>query len=172
MGAIESSTLRLEPLVAAHAEEMFGPMSDPAIYEFMPGAPPLSVEALSTRYVQLERGHSADGNERWLNWVVRLDSAQCAGFVQATIHPGFTADFAFVFAPAHWGRGVAFEACHAALPILARDFGILELFATADPRNICSIRLLGRLGFREIASVDYPHGETEPNDRIFSKELR
>ena len=169
MSLIESPTLRLEPLVAAHADEMFAPMSAAAIYAYIPEQPPVSVTALRQRYQQLERGHSASGSERWLNWIVRLGSGQCAGYVQATIHPASTADFAFVFAPEHWGRGVAFEACQAAIPSLARDFGVRALFATVDPRNLRSISLVQRLGFEEALAEDYPHGEVEPGDRVFSQ---
>jgi len=169
MSLIESPTLRLEPLVAAHADEMFAPMSAAAIYAYIPEQPPVSVTALRQRYQQLERGHSASGRERWLNWIVRLGSGQCAGYVQATIHPASTADFAFVFAPEHWGRGVAFEACQAAIPSLARDFGVRALFATVDPRNLRSISLVQRLGFEEALAEDYPHGEVEPGDRVFSQ---
>jgi ribosomal-protein-alanine N-acetyltransferase len=147
---------------------MFRPLSAAAIYDYIPGQPPLSVSALRERYVRLETGRSTDGSERWLNWIARLGSGQCAGFVQATIHAGLTADFAFVFAPEHWGRGVAFEACQAVLPHLVRDFGVRALFATVDPRNSRSIRLLGRLGFSEVSPACYPHGEVEPNDRVFS----
>ena len=169
MSLIESTTLRLEPLVAAHADEMFAPMSAAAIYAYIPEQPPVSVTALRQRYQQLERGHSASGRERWLNWIVRLGSGQCAGYVQATIHPASTADFAFVFAPEHWGRGVAFEACRAAIPSLERDFGVRALFATVDPRNLRSISLVQRLGFEEALAEDYPHGEVEPGDRVFSQ---
>lgn len=165
---IASSTLRLEPLAVAHAAEMFEPLSSPAIYAYMPGAPPISVAALRKRYAQLARGRSADGRQRWLNWIVRLDSGTCAGFVQATIYPELTGDFAFAFAPAHWGRGVAFEACHAALPFLRCELRVRALFATVDPKNLRSMRLLGRLGFTEVLPAQYPHGETEPGDRVFS----
>jgi ribosomal-protein-alanine N-acetyltransferase len=164
---IESRSLRLEPLLAAHAEEMFRPMSAAAIYDYMPGQPPTSTSTLRQRYMQLEKGWSADGSERWLNWVVRLNSRECVGFVQTTIYPQLTADFAFAFAPAQWGRGVAFEACSAVLPYLGRDFAVRELFATVDPRNVRSVRLLQRLGFLGVQSVRYPHGEVAPSDRVF-----
>jgi len=114
-------------------------------------------------------GRSADGRQQWLNWIVRLNSGRCAGFVQATIYPGRTGDFAFAFAPTYWGRGVAFEACQAAIPSLARDFGARALFATVDPRNLRSISLVQRLGFEEALAEDYPHGEVEPGDRVFSQ---
>jgi RimJ/RimL family protein N-acetyltransferase len=168
MKPIESSGLCLEPLVSAHAEEMFEPLSAPAIYNYMPGQPPLSAAALRERYLQLERGRSADNRQRWLNWIVRLNSGECVGFVQATVYPGLTGDFAFVLAPEYWGRGVAFEACRAALPYLAHEIGVTALFATVDPQNSRSIRLLIRLGFSEVTPAQYPHGQVEPNDRVFS----
>ena len=164
---IRSRRLRLEPLAAGHAEGMFAPMSAPEIYDYTPGKPPASVSALRERYATLARGRSADGRERWLNWVVRLPAGQCAGYVQATIHPQGTGDFAFVFAPDHWGKGIAFEACQAVLPWLAREAGVAALYATADPRNGRSLRLLERLGFVEVAPARYPHGDTEPDDRVF-----
>jgi RimJ/RimL family protein N-acetyltransferase len=168
MSPIESTALRLEPLVRAHADEMFEPLSAVAIYQYIPGAPPSSVAALRERYTQLESGRSPDGREQWLNWIVRLNSGQCAGFVQATIYPGRTGAFAFVLAPEYWGRGLAYEACQAALPYLAHDRGVTALFATVDPNNSRSMRLLVRLGFSEVEAAQYPHGEVEPNDRVFS----
>jgi RimJ/RimL family protein N-acetyltransferase len=142
-------------------------MSAVAIYEYMPGAPPVSASALRQRYARLEKGCSADGSERWLNWVVRLASQECVGFVQATIYPGLSADLAFAFAPGYWGRGVAFEACQAVLPCLGRDFEVRALYATVDPKNLRSIRLLQRLGFHEVPAEHYPNGEVAPGDLAF-----
>ena len=172
MRLIETNTLRLEPLVLAHAEEMFEPMSAPEIYEFIPEKPPASLSSLRQRYRQLERGRSADGRQLWLNWVVRLASGQCTGNVQATIYPGSTGDFAFVFAPKYWGRSVAFEACQAAVQYMAHELGVSALYATVDPRNSRSAHLLTRLGFTEVLPARYPHGEVEPNDQVFAMSCR
>jgi len=166
--SLESHTLRLEPLAVAHAEEMFETLSAQSIYDYIPGGPPSSAAALRERYAMLARGRSSDDRQLWLNWIIRVRSGQCAGFVQATIYPGRTGDFAFVLAPEFWGQGVAFEACQAAIPHIARQFGVTGLFATVDPKNVRSIRLLTRLGFLEIAPSGYPHGEVEPDDRVFS----
>jgi RimJ/RimL family protein N-acetyltransferase len=117
----------------------------------------------------LETRRSPNGRDQWLNWIVRLHSGECAGFVQATIYPAQTGDFAFVLAPEYWGRRIAFEACHAALPYLARELGVVALFATVDPRNARSIRLLMRLGFSEVTPAQYPHGDVEPGDRVFAQ---
>jgi hypothetical protein len=117
MSLIESATLHLEPLVVAHADEMFGPMSEAAIYAYVSGGPPVSVVALRQRYQQLERGHSANGS------------------------------------------------------VQAGDFGVRAVFATVDPRNSRSIRLLERLGFGEVPAKAYPRGDVEPGDRVFSLPL-
>jgi RimJ/RimL family protein N-acetyltransferase len=165
---LESRALRLEPLTVAHAGEMFETLSAQSIYDYMPGDPPASAAALRERYAMLERGRSPDGRQLWLNWIIRVRSGHCAGFVQATLYPGRTGDFAFVLAPEFWGRGVAFEACQAAIPCIAREFGVSALFATVDPRNARSIGLLTRLRFLEIAPSGYPHGKADPGDRVFS----
>jgi [ribosomal protein S5]-alanine N-acetyltransferase len=168
MNLIVAKSLRLEPLVAAHAEQMVATLSAPALYDYMPGAPPASVSALRERYIRLETRRSADGTQQWLNWIVRLPSGECAGFVQATIYPAHTGDFAFLLAPAHWGRGVAFDACQAVLPYLFATVGVTALFATVDPRNARSASLLLRLGFVEVTPADYPHGNVELGDRVFA----
>ncbi len=58
MNLIETKSLRLEPLIAAHAEEMIATLSSPALYAYIPGAPPASAAALRERYVRLESRHS------------------------------------------------------------------------------------------------------------------
>jgi ribosomal-protein-alanine N-acetyltransferase len=70
--------------VVAHAGEMFAVLSDAAIYEFE-NEPPPSEDWLAQRYALLESRGSADGNEKWLNWVVRLPSGELAGYVQGTV---------------------------------------------------------------------------------------
>jgi len=84
MRIIATPTLTLEPQTVAHAEEMFAVLSDPAIYEYENEAPP-SLEWLRTRFVKLESRRSADGQQQWLNWVIRLPTSELIGFVQATV---------------------------------------------------------------------------------------
>ena len=159
--------LRLEPLGVAHADEMFDAMTARAIYDYIPGAPPASLAVLRERYARLAQGRSDDGLQQWLNWIIRLPSGHCAGFVQATLHREHTGDFAYALAPQYWGRGVAFAASRATIALLASDFEVKALYATVDPRNSRSLRLLARLGFGETAADAYPHGTVEPGDRVF-----
>ncbi len=94
MRVIETGSLTLEPQTAAHAEEMFAVLSDPAIYEYE-NQPPPSLEWLRTRFTKLESRLSANGWEQWLNWVVRLPTSELIGYVQATVHPNDRAAIAY-----------------------------------------------------------------------------
>ena len=94
MHVIETGSLTLEPQTAAHAEEMFTVLSDPAIYEHE-NAPPPSLEWLRARFARLESRLSANGREQWLNWVIRLPASGLIGYVQATLYPDGRAAIAY-----------------------------------------------------------------------------
>ena len=56
----------------------------------------------------------------------------------------------FLLHPDHWGKGFAHEAMLAVIAYVEAEFPALpELTAEVDPRNLASLRLLDRLGFRE-----------------------
>jgi len=64
---------------------MFSGLADPRLYEHT-GGEPSGLDELSDRYERQAVGHSPDGRERWLNWIVRLrPGAEAIGFVQATV---------------------------------------------------------------------------------------
>ena len=164
--------LLLEPLVAAHAAELFAALSAPEIYAYLDQPAPVSLDALRERYKKLETRRSADGTQQWLNWVIRLEAnGPCAGYVQATVYSDATANFAYVIGPDYWGKGVAFGACVEAIAMLRGDYGVKALYATADARNARSINLLLRLGFAPLGAAAYPHGTVAEGDRAFSKQL-
>ncbi|HCN78115.1 MAG TPA: GNAT family N-acetyltransferase [Verrucomicrobiales bacterium] len=167
--SLHTGRLRLEPVHVAHAAEMFPLLSDTRIYEHLHFKPPATLAELEERYRRQEAGVSPDGVERWHNWIVRLeaDGGACAGFVQATLHTETTGDFGYIFGPAFWGRGIAFEACALALEALWADTRLARLFATVDRHNARSLALLSRLGFHRVSSKEYPHGRVLPSDDIF-----
>jgi [ribosomal protein S5]-alanine N-acetyltransferase len=146
MRVIEAPSLRLEPQTAAHAEEMFAVLSDPAIYEHE-NAPPQSAAWLRDRFSRLESRCSPDATQLWLNWVIRVRSAALIGYVQATVHADGRAGIAYELASAHWGRGLAHQAVQAMLGELVEHHGVRGFFAVLKRSNIRSRRLLDRLGF-------------------------
>ena len=141
-----SPSLTLEPQTATHAEEMFSVLGDPAIYEFE-NEPPASVEWLRERFTKLESRLSSDGQEQWLNWVIRVPTSGLIGYVQATVHPGGRAAIAYVLASTHWGRGLARQAVQAMIAELVERYQVRCLSAVLKRENLRSMRLLERLGF-------------------------
>jgi ribosomal-protein-alanine N-acetyltransferase len=145
----ETERLRLEPLRASHAPEMFGMLSDPRLYRFVPRDPPPSLESLTARFRTLETRASPAGDEIWLNWVAREKAGNaCLGRVEATVRRDRSAYLAYEIAAERWGAGFATEACRRIVTALFDDHGVDRITAEVDTRNAASIRLLERLGFR------------------------
>ena len=81
MRNLATDRLHLEPQLAAHADEMFVVLSDPATYE-IENRPPPSAAWLRARCARLESRRSADGRAQWLNWVLRQHTSELIGYVQ------------------------------------------------------------------------------------------
>ena len=146
MRLLTAATLTLEPQLPAHAEAMFEVLSDLAIYHFGNRAP-VSLDGLRQRFQRLASGHSPDGREHWLNWVVRLPDGALAGYVQATIDADGHATIGYELGSAWWGRGVATQAVACMIDELQACYRIGSLRASLNPDNQRSMRLLLRLGF-------------------------
>ncbi|TAN56428.1 MAG: N-acetyltransferase [Betaproteobacteria bacterium] len=170
MRRLVAGDVTLEPQTAAHAEEMFAVLGDPAIYTYE-NAPPPSLEWLRERFRKLETRQSADGRERWLNWVIRIPTSELAGYVQATVRANGSAAIAFELHSRHWGRGLAAQAAHAMIRELAEHYQVTRLFAVAKQRNLRSIRLLERLGFSPADLDPRENHCLEPGEVLMSRRL-
>ena len=114
---------------------MFAVLSDPAIYEFE-NEPPPSEEWLAKRYAKLETRVSQDGDEQWLNWVVRLPEGELAGYVQATVLQSGKAYVAYEFASRFWRQGIGSSAVEAMLNELETQYGVQEFMAVLSSDEI------------------------------------
>lgn len=168
MQTIGAPPLLLEPLSVRHACEMFSVLSDPAIYEFE-NEPPTSEEALARRYAMLERGHSQDGTEVWLNWVVRLPGGELAGFVQATLLRSGAAYVAYVLASRHWRQGIGSAAVTAMLTELRIQYAVRLYVAVLKARNFRSVALLRKLGFEAASEAQVSEFGAEPDEVVMVK---
>jgi RimJ/RimL family protein N-acetyltransferase len=103
----------LTPVEVEDAPDLARALDDPALHEFT-GGEPATEEHLRTRFEHLVVGHSPDGAEGWLNWVVRGRGPETVvGTVQATLHrghDGLVADVAWVVGVSWQGQGLAKEA--------------------------------------------------------------
>ena len=151
---LKTKRLLLEPLERRHASELFGPLSDASIYDFIPRDSPQSEEKLAERFARLEAGRSPDSKQLWLNYAVRLmEGSACIGKVQATVEAD-SADIAYLFSPRYWGRGYAAEAVRALIGHLFAAHGVRVVRAATDTRNTRSAALLERLGFTRTGRKD------------------
>ena len=118
------------------------------MYRFVPQDPPESLAKLQARYKFLESRSSPDQSEAWLNWAVRLKSDEtCVGVVQVTLPRDGRAQLAYEIGVPFWRRGFATEACRRVIESLFNQ-GATEVRAELDTRNVASIALLERLGFK------------------------
>ncbi len=145
---IETARLTLEPLRIEHAEEMFTVLADRELYGYIGGGPP-SVEELRTRCERQVVGHSPDGGQGWLNWVIRARETEASvGTVQATlsrVRGRLSAELAWTIAVADQRRGYATEAAEGMLRWL-RVRGVDRFTAHIHPEHEASMTVARRLG--------------------------
>lgn len=148
-GVGENTTITTERLVLRSlrpedADEMVEVLQDERLHEFI-GGRPLSLDELRRRYRRLAVGRSADGQQTWLNWIVRLRSSDAAvGTVQATV-TGRHAQIAWVVGVAWQRQGIAGEATIALVDWLERR-GIDTVSANIHPRHVASQKVASRAG--------------------------
>jgi RimJ/RimL family protein N-acetyltransferase len=170
MHVIRTANFTLEPQMAAHAEEMFVVLSDPAIYEHE-NEPPPSLEWLRARFTKLESRRSPDGKQQWLNWVIRLPTAALIGYVQATVHADGRAAIAYELSSAYWGRGLGRQAVQAMVDELVERYQIRSLSAVLKRDNLRSLRLLERLGFSIASPELHAKHEVERGELLMHCEI-
>lgn len=171
MRRVIGSRCILEPQVAEHAHDMFVVLSDPAIYEFE-GEPPASEAALAQRLALLERRCSADGTQRWLNWVVRVPGNQLAGYVQATVLANGVSLIAYELASRFWRQGIGSSAVTAMLGELQTAYGVHTFVAVLKARNCRSLALLRSLGFQPASEQEEAEYRDEPDEVVMVRVAR
>ncbi|MYX27230.1 GNAT family N-acetyltransferase [Streptomyces sp. SID8381] len=135
---VRTARLELVPLEAGHAGEMAEVLADPALHEFIGGAP-LGAARLRERYARLAGG-SPDPEVSWCNWVMRTRERPCrlVGTVQATVTAGGSvAEVAWVVGTAWQGRGFASEAARGLVGLLERR-GVGLVLAHIHPEHRAS----------------------------------
>lgn len=79
--------LVLEPLTAAHADALFEPLQEEAIYRWISATPPEGVECLREIFARRESRLSPGGDEAWLNWAVcRVSDGAHVGKVDVAVN--------------------------------------------------------------------------------------
>jgi RimJ/RimL family protein N-acetyltransferase len=161
---MRTDRLGLVPITREHAIEMFQVLSDPVLYEYVSGSPPVDVASLTRQYEVWEGRRSPDRSELWLNWAIRLNPRQqLVGHLQAGVLPDH-AYLAWILGVPWQQHGYATEAASAVIDMLLR-LGLREIRASIHPNHAASIRVAERLGMRR---TDEPFNGERIWKRVYS----
>jgi RimJ/RimL family protein N-acetyltransferase len=103
--------------------------------------------------------------------VIRLDSGDLIGFVQATVTSAGSASIAYVLGSAWWGQGLATTAVHAMTEELVTHYRVKRLTATLKQTNQRSLRLLQRIGFSRAPDSAHRAMQIEADELLTHKLL-
>jgi RimJ/RimL family protein N-acetyltransferase len=140
---VHGDQVLLAPLRATDADELMGLLQEPALRQWLRAD---DVSQLRERFRGWESRRSPDGQELWLNWVVRSPgSARALGWVQATVR-GKAATVAYAVLPAQRRKGVAVDALRAMIRWLHDRLGVSLFTAEIDDANAASVRVARAAG--------------------------
>ncbi|ANZ40315.1 GNAT family N-acetyltransferase [Lentzea guizhouensis] len=142
---LTSARLTLRPFRAGDAQAFAAYRSDPEVARYQGWDTPYPVEA-AERMIAEMTDPAAPG---WFQYAVDLDGALIGDIGVNTHENLMQADIGYTLAPAHQGRGLAFEAVGRVVRHLFEDRGLRRVSAECDARNERSVKLLKRLGFRQ-----------------------
>ena len=149
---ISTQRLRLTSLVASDAPALFEYRSDPDVCRYQSFEPGSLADAEA--FIAGLKLDTFDTPGTWFQFAIRnLDSDQLIGDIGAhfLIEDPRQVEIGFTVSPAFQGQGFGAEAVSGLLNFLLRNFGKHRVFASVDPRNEASVKLLRRLGMRQEA---------------------
>jgi ribosomal-protein-alanine N-acetyltransferase len=144
---VETSRLRLRPLVPGDLDRLTEIWTDPEVSRFLLTQPRSGVEVAER--LDAMRAHA----RRFGMWAVALRTTgqligRC-GFYPYAGERGVEPELAFLLAREHWGEGLASEAARAALDELFRRHRPPRAVALVRPEHAASRRVLEKVGMRE-----------------------
>jgi RimJ/RimL family protein N-acetyltransferase len=141
---IDAERTVLVALRASDADELAGLLDEADLREWLRA---YDVGELRDRFAGWETRRSPDGDELWLNWIVRERGDQRAvGWVQATVR-GTSASVAYALLPAERGAGAASDAVRALVRWLRGRLAVTVVTAEIDESNSASARVAVAAGF-------------------------
>lgn len=149
---IATERLILTPLAPGDAVELFAYRSDPEVCRYQSWAPELLADA--QRFIANLQPVAFDTPGTWFQFGIRLRNPRLLIGDLGVHFPADAPDQAeigFTLAPARQGRGLATEAVGAVLNHLFVSVRKHKIFASVDPNNLSSIKLLQRIGMRQEA---------------------
>ena len=149
---IVTERLRLDPLRLRDAEPFFHNRSDPAVARYQMWRP-VSIEEVR-EFITQQQALVPGTPGAWFQLGIRLLASE-ALIGDAGVHlptgQERQAEIGVTIAPEFQGKGFATEAVRALLSHLFEALRMHRVYASVDPRNLPSLRLMERIGMRREA---------------------
>lgn len=145
---LRTPRLVLRALVPSDADAVFALFSHPEVMRYWSWAP-WTDPAEAARFIEQDREALAAGTWLRWGWVRAADDSligACGLFDLDADNQ--TAEIGYLLARDAWGHGYAAEGVGAVLRYGFETLGLRRVEADIDPRNVASIRLCERAGFR------------------------
>ncbi len=143
---IESARLVLREMSATDWHALDAYNRDPAFHRFLPIEPP---DAAATRgFVRMCVARARERPRRHYDPVVHeRGSGVVVGTLRLSLREPGVADLGYAIRPDRWNQGFATEAVAAMLTGARAPLALREVWATVDPANAASRRVMEKLGF-------------------------
>lgn len=144
---IQTERLRIRELQRQDAAPMYEYRSNADIARYQSWQPASLSEVQEFIAINGERGELAPGSWHQLA-IVSPEDLLIGDIGLHLLEDGRQLEIGITVAPAFQHRGIAGEALTAILDRLFSDCGVHRVSASVDPRNLRSVQLMRRLGFR------------------------
>jgi RimJ/RimL family protein N-acetyltransferase len=147
---IKTSRLLLRHLQLEDTEAVLSYRMDPEVARYQSWEPQ-SIEEVSA-FIRTQQAVKINTPGTWFQLAItRVDNGQVIGDLGLHFPEGDErqSEIGFTLAPAYQGQGYASEAVRAVLTYLFETLKKHRVFASADPRNLSSIKLMQRVGMRQ-----------------------
>ncbi len=144
---IELSRLRLRAFKPADAGAVISAMNDWEVAQWLIVPPFPYGEADFGQFAEMVRQDHLTVFPQKFALALR-NTDEVVGCMAVADKNGGSGELGYWIARSHWGQGLASEAVPAVIAAAERDPELRHLFATTDPENLASRRLLERSGFR------------------------
>lgn len=167
---VTTARLLLRPMTQANAADLAERRSDPDTATYQGWSVPYSVERATELIAEMEElGAPTPGH--WFQFAcVRRADAVIVGDVALHLDDDVrNAQIGYTLNKSSRGQGFATEAAAGLISYAFDDWGVHRIAASCDPRNVASVRVLERLGFRHEGTLveSYWLGDTVSDDALY-----
>ncbi|HEY7608434.1 MAG TPA: GNAT family N-acetyltransferase [Alphaproteobacteria bacterium] len=143
---IQTARLVLRDMTGVDWREVHAYNRDPEFYRFLPIDSP--DEEATRGFVRLCLARARARPRRHYDPILcERTTGRVVGTLRLSLRERGVADFGYAIRPEAWNRGYATEAVAALLGAARRPLGLVQVWATVDPENAASCRVLEKLGF-------------------------